>query len=852
MSFPSPKSDLSAPSHFAYKATASDRPNFQIAVHNVGNVWLTVTNMGLFGTGTIGSIFDPYTGMAAPSCVFPAGSNITYLYTGGFWIGATVGRDTLVSAGVDDYYTVFELWPDEAPGGEIERRSLQPSSPYYSAEAVSELDIISKYTDTVTNPAVVGTDQNDGRPHQPLGIEVTQRSYSWSYDYAQDFILFDYSIRNIGRKRLDKAYMGIYIDGDVHHTSISGDEAYGEDMCGFKRTYPTGGSCDFLDTINIAYIMDDDGDPDPQSNLWTGTSARGAAGVRVVRTPSDSLKYSFNWWATNYNAATDFGPRRVGTPADPFRDMNGILGTPLGDRNKYYVMRHEEFDYDQMYTAVDHSAEGWLRPPSNALDMATGGDARYLLSFGPFEIEPGELLPLSFAFVCGSDIHVKPDDFKNYFNPYLPDNYYNRLDFFDLAENSKWASWIYDNPNYDTDGDHYKGKYRICCSDSVVTIDTLQNPPETTIVCLKSDTVYYEGDGVPDFRGASPPLPPVLTILPRISPSHNGELAVRWNGLRSEMTRDVFSNLLDFEGYRVYISLSALQTDYELLASYDKENYNRWVWDSDHAKWTLPDPPYTLDSLRHLYGDGFQPLDYDIDHHYYYQAPDGQNFVYYFSRQDWNTSNLLDSAGIYRRFPDEPFPCTLNSDSARIHCPEALTEKGDFKYFEYEYDIKNLLPSHLYHVTVTAFDYGSPGHGLQALESNKLLNAVAEYAQNASDSVEAKDLKVIVYPNPYRADGNYRGAEGGGFEGRDQDGPPERTRAVHFMNLPHKCTIRIFSLDGDLIREINHDFPAGSLQSMHDKWDLITRNTQAVVSGIFYYSVESEFGNQLGKLVIIM
>jgi len=44
----------------------------------------------------------------------------------------------------------------------------------------------------------------------------------------------------------------------------------------------------------------------------------------------------------------------------------------------------------------------------------------------------------------------------------------------------------------------------------------------------------------------------------------------------------------------------------------------------------------------------------------------------------------------------------------------------------------------------------------------------------------------------------------------------------------------------------------GHPTSMHEEWDLITRNTQLVVAGIYYYSVESEYGNQVGKLVIIL
>ena len=32
---------------------------------------------------------------------------------------------------------------------------------------------------------------------------------------------------------------------------------------------------------------------------------------------------------------------------------------------------------------------------------------------------------------------------------------------------------------------------------------------------------------------------------------------------------------------------------------------------------------------------------------------------------------------------------------------------------------------------------------------------------------------------------------------------------------------------------------------------MITRNTQAIVTGLYYWVVESEYGNQVGKLVIL-
>ncbi len=838
-----------SPAPFSFKASADD-PYLEIAVENVGNVWLTITNNAQFGTGWIGSITDPVTGLVAPSCMFPANSNINYLYVGGFWIGAVVGRDTLVSIGIDDNYQVIEFWPDPAPKGQISRSSIRTSDPNFSEFAKSELDINLIYTDTVTKPTLVTSDLTDGRPHIPLNIEITQRSYAWSYEYAEDFILFDYSIKNIGKKSLEDVYMAIYVDGDVHHESLFGPEGYGEDICGFRQTYPSVGVCEFLDTINIAYITDNDGDPNPETHEINSGSASGIAGIRVVRTPSDSLRYSFNWWATDYgSAARDFGPRKKGTEDHPFRDMGGVLGTPYGDRNKYYIMRNDEFDYDQLFTAKDHTTDEWLQRPQNAIDIADGYDARYLLSFGPFGIHSGEVLPLSFAWVCGSNLHMRGRDFEEYYDYNNPEEYYSKFDFSDLAKNSVWASWIYDNPGVDTDGDGYRGKYRTCCSEYDIEINNAVTPPETTIICINSDTVYYEGDKIPDFKGASPPPAPDIRVYPSVS-NNVGALTIRWNGFKSELTRDVFSNQFDFEGYRVYKAFEETNSEYELISSYDKEDYNRYFWDDNKNQWKLPsDPPFTPDSLRQFYGEHFDPLLYGIDNPLFVSNLNGDT-SYYFSRQDWNSSTLTDTMFIHKRFPQQVFPTILNPDSAALYFPDELTEEGEFKYFEYEYILRNLLPSQLYSVSVTAFDYGSPGHGLGALETKPVINTISEYPQNSTDLVESKILEVIVYPNPYRADGNYRND---GFEGRGKEFlPDQRVRALHFTNLPHKCKIRIFSIDGDLIREIDHDCEPGDPQCMHDQWDLITRNTQAAVSGIYYFSIESSLHNQIGKFVLIM
>ncbi len=805
-------------------------PVYDYVAHTRGNMQLAVANNGTFGT--LGSVIqDPITGEAIQSCEYPKNSDLIYLWVAAMWIGAVVGRDTLVTCGNEDFYVTTEFWPDgydaedlAVPRG-FKMRSIDINSPFYSPDATSEQDIICEYADTLDDPAIVASDVTDNRPHIPLGIKVVQRSLAWSYSYADDFILFDYQVENIGHNVLKDVYLGIYVDGDAWHTSRNSPEGWNDDIVGFYPTHPAPEGCGFIDTINVAWHADNDGDP--ENGVWNEKSIRGVVGARVVRTPAEKPSYSYNWWITNYSDATrDFGPRKAGTPEDPYRNFGARMGTPLGDRNKYYMLRHEEFDYDLMFTAIDHSMDGWLRPPEEAADYAWGFDTRYLLSFGPFDINPGQKLPVSFAWVGGNNFHTDPTAHDRLFNPYRPGAYYNYLNFDELATNARWAEWVYDNPGVDTDGDGYYGEARKCDSNKAAT-----------------DSTWYKGDGVPDFAGAGPPPAPRMRIVPG-----HGRLTVRWNGFYSETTKDFFLDKVDFEGYRVYIGRDDRPGALSVIKSFDREDYNRYRFRQitpDSSVWALEEIPFSLDSLRALFGDpNFEPLDWTRTRPYLFDSS-----YYYFTAQDYNQSDLLSADGIRKVFPNEPFP----GDDSTQWTDDQLVFDYDGqplpKYYEYELTIDSLLPTVPYYVAVTSFDFGSPLAGLPALETNPTNNMSIEYPQWSADTVESKSLDVYVYPNPYRIDAGYRAQ---GFEGRGVlDRPDDRVRAVHFANLPHQCTIEIYTLDGDLVKRIDHNALPGDPQSAHDEWNLITRNAQAVVSGLYYWVVISEERTQIGKLAII-
>jgi hypothetical protein len=206
-------------------------------------------------------------------------------------------------------------------------------------------------------------------------------------------------------------------------------------------------------------------------------------------------------------------------------------------------------------------------------------------------------------------------------------------------------------------------------------------------------------------------------------------------------------------------------------------------------------------------------------------------------RQDWNQSDLNNPLQIHKVYPN-----------ASRYDSTDLTEDGWQRYYEYEYVIDNLEPSKPYYFAVTAFDHGAWKYEIGALETSPLTNVVCEYALPSSETVEEQALNVMVYPNPYRIDGRYARQ---GYENRDRLKSSERARRIHFANLPKVCKIRIYSVDGDLVLMIDHYHPEGGPASQHAEWNVISRNTQAVVTGIYIWHVKSEMGEQMGKLVII-
>ena len=550
--------------------------------------------------------------------------------------------------------------------------------------------------------------------------------------------------------------------------------------------------------------------------------------IALIKLPEGASQISFNW--ISGTSAGAWEPRRAESRFNP---IPGTSPYPYphtsGDAIRYLRLSQDERDYDQVLSSLDFQNKGWMPPArGDFLGTSSGlGSPFAQISFGPFDLGPGETVEWVIALVGGDSVHTDPTAYDRLFDPLNPYPFYNQLNFKPLIENAKWASWVYDNPGIDTDGDGYRGEFEICNAN-----------PESGFT---GDTLWYQGDGIPDYRADLPPPAPPTRIY-----TSEGKLVIRWNGFDVEKTIDPFTRKMDFQGYKVYMGRDPRLESLVLHSQWDKEDYIalKFVLRADGGGDWVPDSePLSLDSITDYYDLPEHPLSYTRQKSYNFN-----NSNYYFEKQDNNVSDLSNLAGIHKAYPDALPPA--NADSLLWTESEYTTEHGRKfpKYTEYEYIIDGILPSVPYYVGVTAFDHGFVLGGMPPQESDPVKTLQQTLALPSADSVEANNLDAYCYPNPYRIDGNYIER---GYENRDNSIPDQKAGRIHFANLPRKCTISIYSLDGDRIWSYDHNPATYSANDMHAEWDLISRNRQLVVSGLYYWVVESETRTQIGKLMIL-
>ncbi len=214
--------------------------------------------------------------------------------------------------------------------------------------------------------------------------------------------------------------------------------------------------------------------------------------------------------------------------------------------------------------------------------------------------------------------------------------------------------------------------------------------------------------------------------------------------------------------------------------------------------------------------------------------------------------NLLDFEGyrIYKSTEGRGGPWALLAEFDR-----ADDVWGPNVGLAYEFVDEGLVNGTRYYYAATSFDMPDTVLKYPSLEGGITRNVVM--AIPGTPPATGRELNVYVVPNPYRADAGYAAPKGEVRPpGADWEWPleegrgwVEHDRKIQFVNLPRRCTIRIFTLAGDLVDTIHHDDPVRGSED----WHLISRIRQAVASELYLFTVEDldTGATQSGTFVII-
>jgi len=98
------------------------------------------------------------------------------------------------------------------------------------------------------------------------------------------------------------------------------------------------------------------------------------------------------------------------------------------------------------------------------------------------------------------------------------------------------------------------------------------------------------------------------------------------------------------------------------------------------------------------------------------------------------------------------------------------------------------------------------------------------------------DIRVV--PNPYRLTASWNLAP------TERDYSGER---IQFQNLPLGSIVRIYTIAGELVQTLRQNPDEGGAV----EWNLISRNNQYVVSGVYIYHVDSPAGEYVGRFLVV-
>ena len=99
---------------------------------------------------------------------------------------------------------------------------------------------------------------------------------------------------------------------------------------------------------------------------------------------------------------------------------------------------------------------------------------------------------------------------------------------------------------------------------------------------------------------------------------------------------------------------------------------------------------------------------------------------------------------------------------------------------------------------------------------------------------------VAVVPNPYAGAASWEPLTSDVGRGE---------RRIYFIHLPAKCTIRIYTISGNLVQTLEHN---SSLSDGQEPWNLVSKDGMAISFGVYVFQVDAPgLGTKIGRFAVI-
>lgn len=125
--------------------------------------------------------------------------------------------------------------------------------------------------------------------------------------------------------------------------------------------------------------------------------------------------------------------------------------------------------------------------------------------------------------------------------------------------------------------------------------------------------------------------------------------------------------------------------------------------------------------------------------------------------------------------------------------------------------------------------------------SSDIFRFVAAQGKINPDSAKKQLDNIKVVPNPYVASAQW--------EPKNPYSSGRGPRSLHFTHLPAKCTIRIFTVNGELVDVIEHD---SAINDGSAEWKMLTKDRLNISYGVYVFHVDAPgVGEKIGKFAVI-